>query len=182
MICCGEETERQYIDFVKKSLHLRSVTVKHRSDGSAPDRLVEVAARETTEFDQVWIVCDVDNYQAQITKAVAAAKVTGVHLAISNPCFEIWLIWHAESNHGQMTIKQSQQRASNLQLVDGKKNKDLRPQSLKGKFIDAEQRACSARAEHARAQRVAPDNIPSSDVDLLIRAVLDAEGAQAEAL
>lgn len=45
-------------------------------------------------FDQFWCVFDVDEYGSDIDEAVRLARRLRVGLAISNPCFEFWLILH----------------------------------------------------------------------------------------
>lgn len=45
------------------------------------------------EYDDVWCVVDVDSH-ADISDARQAAKDNGLRLAISNPCFELWLLLH----------------------------------------------------------------------------------------
>jgi hypothetical protein len=44
--------------------------------------------------DEVWCVVDVDEFD--ISEALTAAAKKGVNLAISNPCFEYWLLLHFE--------------------------------------------------------------------------------------
>lgn len=182
VVCGGQETEIQYVDHLKETLRLQSVTIKHRGKGSSPDQLVREASQETDSFDQVWVVCDVDNYQVQVVKAATEARRAGVNTAVSNPCFEVWLVWHRETNNSGMTIKQAQERASFLGLTHGKNDKVLRKSEIRGRFEEARLRAQSARAAHARNSLILPDNVPSSDVDLLVDAILAAEGASAGSL
>lgn len=179
VICGGRETEVQYVDHIRASLRLQSVTIKHRGSGDTPDRLVREASAETDGFDQVWVVCDVDNYQTQVMDASAEAARTGVNLAVSNPCFEIWLVWHRETNNSGITIRQAQERASVLGLTHGKNNKFLKEAEIRGHYAQARSRAQAVRAAHARNSLVLPNNVPSSDVDLLIDAIIEAEGTSA---
>lgn len=46
-------------------------------------------------FDQVWCVFDVDHHH-RTEEAIAKAAQLGINVALSNPCFEIWLLWHFE--------------------------------------------------------------------------------------
>lgn len=43
-------------------------------------------------FDEVWCVFDVDQFD--MGEAGRRARKAGVELAVSNPCFELWLLLH----------------------------------------------------------------------------------------
>jgi hypothetical protein len=51
----------------------------------------------TEPFDQVWCVIDGD-YGKKIVNARTSAQANGVKLAISNKCFEYWILLHFEQN------------------------------------------------------------------------------------
>lgn len=67
-----------------------------RGRGIAPDQLVRAAAahrdRKPGAFDEVWCVVDVDEFD--VASAASEARRHQVRLAISNPCFELWLLLH----------------------------------------------------------------------------------------
>jgi hypothetical protein len=73
-------------------------------DDSAPaqvlDRLDdEVRKRGIEDGDETWLVLDVDRWNqpghiANLTLALQQAVQKGHQLALSNPCFECWLIMH----------------------------------------------------------------------------------------
>lgn len=97
LIYCGAtSTEPAYFDGLRVERRNSSVTIKIRSRGIAPVALVEVAAeyrdRRPGAFDEVWCVFDVDQFD--IDAAVREARRRKIRLAISNPCFEIWLLLH----------------------------------------------------------------------------------------
>lgn len=48
--------------------------------------------RRRQRADEIWCVADVDEYD--IGAAATAATRSGVELAVSNPCFEVWLLLH----------------------------------------------------------------------------------------
>lgn len=48
--------------------------------------------RTGDDYDQVWCVLDVDDFD--FGEALAAARRSDINLAISNPCFELWLLLH----------------------------------------------------------------------------------------
>ncbi len=72
---------------------------------SAPNHLLErlddVISDEDLKLDsgdELWLVFDKDDWPwEKINKVVRDAKRRGIHVAISNPCFEVWLILHIQS-------------------------------------------------------------------------------------
>jgi hypothetical protein len=47
------------------------------------------------EFDELWIVIDTDNWpNAQLSDVAQKCAQQSYFLGVSNPCFEIWLIFH----------------------------------------------------------------------------------------
>ncbi len=44
-------------------------------------------------YDEVWCVIDVDRH-ARLRQACQRAEQAGIHMAVSNPCFELWLLLH----------------------------------------------------------------------------------------
>lgn len=93
VVCCGK-TEKQYFEGLKRSSHLTALKVV--SEVGSPEQLVdyavEIRRRAEDGFDQVWCVVDVDEFD--LSKAVVAAERTAVSLAVSDPCFELWLLLH----------------------------------------------------------------------------------------
>lgn len=94
--CGGARTEPDYFEGLRRDHRRRPVTIKVRSAGVAPAALVQEAAayraRSAMIFDEVWCVVDVDEFD--LAAAVTVARREGVGLAVSNPCFELWLLLH----------------------------------------------------------------------------------------
>lgn len=92
-VCCGQ-TEQSYLNGLK-SLS-KPVTLKPVVKVLSPAQLVKYAAKRRENdrggFDEYWCVVDVDQFD--IGEAVVAAEAEGISLAVSNPCFEVWLILH----------------------------------------------------------------------------------------
>lgn len=108
MFCEGTRTEPDYIKALKLEPAVReSASVDIRVDlaasGAVPLTLVNAAAeararsvQEQGEVDQVWCLFDVEwpRNHPDLPEARAKAEGSGVRLAISNPCFELWLALH----------------------------------------------------------------------------------------
>jgi hypothetical protein len=94
--CGGVRTERDYFNALRRHMRRSNMTVRVRQDGVAPEALVRAAAafrdRQPGVFDEVWCVVDTDEFD--IEAAVASANQHRVSLAVSNPCFELWLLLH----------------------------------------------------------------------------------------
>lgn len=94
--CGGVSTEPVYFEGLKDAFRGRHITIKIRSEGLDPQRLVRAAAmyrdHRPGAFDEVWCVVDVDEFD--IASAVREAKRHRIHMAVSNPCFELWLLLH----------------------------------------------------------------------------------------
>jgi len=93
----AEKTETAYLEGFGK--HFRTATVILKEKPCSPDQLVDHARKLSlmADYDEVWCVTDVDHYERQgekITAALAAAKRAGINVAVSNPCFEFWLLLH----------------------------------------------------------------------------------------
>ncbi|MGW7294286.1 RloB family protein [Streptomyces xiamenensis] len=97
MFCDSDVTERDYLRALVEHVANPAVTVKIRNKPCSPSQLVAYAAdfrgRAPEDFDQVWCVFDVDDY-LDIPQAVKKARDLGIELAVSNPCFELWLLLH----------------------------------------------------------------------------------------
>lgn len=94
--CGGVRTEPEYLDALRLEHRNNAVSVRIVAEGADPERLVRRAAghrnRQPGGFDEVWCVTDVDEFD--LTRAVALARKERVSLAVSNPCFELWLLLH----------------------------------------------------------------------------------------
>ena len=96
----GEKTEAQYFSLFK-STRVRVEVLPAGLDGlSAPKQVLERLVNFEDQFDldgddERWLVIDVDRQRSQFLDEVAqGARESGYGLAISNPCFELWLLLH----------------------------------------------------------------------------------------
>jgi hypothetical protein len=95
----GQETEKVYFSgFQSPRLHIHVVACE---DGkSAPQHVLERLARFKSDYelagdDQLWLVVDVDRWRDRTLSEVAAeCNRSRINLAVSNPCFELWVALH----------------------------------------------------------------------------------------
>jgi hypothetical protein len=124
----GKETEPEYLYGFVRACHNPRVKVEVVHKHGDPKFLVEnakrrkesadqAAAREEDEnlaYDAVWCVFDVDaNARAAIAAAEQLAQRSGIGTAISNPCFELWLLLHFRENPGMQDRAKMQMMLSN---------------------------------------------------------------------
>jgi hypothetical protein len=96
VVCGGVRTEPDYFNGLKQRERNPAVHVKVIGKGVDPEGLVRHAlhmqAQAAEDFDEIWCVTDVDQFDLEPT--VRRAQAEGISLAVSNPCFELWLIYH----------------------------------------------------------------------------------------
>jgi hypothetical protein len=91
----GERTERDYFSAIRiRGLARAENILIVKSQRGSPFDIVRSAAamRDSSEYDNAWAVCDVDEYDVQA--AINLSSTADVNLALSQPCFEVWLILH----------------------------------------------------------------------------------------
>ncbi|MER5645615.1 RloB family protein [Streptosporangium sp. NPDC002524] len=165
----GANTEPQYFEGLTKELRATGVEVYRlhvKGIGRDPERVVKKAvaisseASSGEEYEHVWCVVDVDDHETLGT-ALSEARRRSIKVAVSNPCFEVWLLWHFTDHHSHIN-----QAALRKKL----KNFGVRDKNLPGDFPYADHPAATARAEvcNTSDNYAIPAN-PSSSVYKLTR-------------
>jgi hypothetical protein len=109
----GARTEPDYLRALEEARMIPVERVRLRVHGpengaSAPRHLVEQAVKHREAItpwqsdDEVWLLFDVDlqsgsNREAQVRETAQDAGQRGWNVAVSNPCFELWYLLHAEA-------------------------------------------------------------------------------------
>jgi len=172
VFCEGEASEPDYINALKRLPHVRnntSVSIEIVTDPAVPMTLVRWAidrARED-EVDECWCVFDVEWPQnhPNLKQAISLAKEHGIRLAVSNPCFELWLILHFENRTAFINTCDAERRSRKLDGRTGKRIEADRYMPLRGV---AAQHAAALASRHERNGTLFPRDNPSSSVhDLL---------------
>ncbi len=103
----GERTEKIYFEALRAFARNSRVHIKilERDDEHKHNSAPEYVLEQLTEYknenalepdDELWLVIDRDDWK-QAALRVVAQKCTqdeAMHLALSNPCFELWLMLH----------------------------------------------------------------------------------------
>jgi hypothetical protein len=101
VIAEGERTEFGYFDWLNKiygprcNFQIRTLLPRVRQNGLMPFRVLEHACRLADEPDlkQIWGLFDHDG-RNEIDQVCLRGKPDRVHLALSHPSFELWLLLH----------------------------------------------------------------------------------------
>jgi hypothetical protein len=127
-------------------------------------------------YKEVWVVFDWDDHTDRVREAQKLATRYGVKMALSNPSFEAWLIWHFDDYYSIGCFPDDCLRRITKHLPSYCKGKDFDFTVLlgEGRTRQACDRADSARDKHRREGRCFPDDRPSSDLDHLIKVLVDA--------
>lgn len=176
----GVSTEPEYIDALKRLPEFKdaiAVGITIEEAGATPMHLVETACAvkrlENLDVDFYWCVFDVEHPKPHpyLDRARNMAQDNGVYLAISNPCFELWLILHYR-NH---TAHLSTDAAIRLRReLDGSDGKHLDAPAYMKASADAVRRAQNLRKKHHDDGTAFPEDNPSSSFDEFVT-LIDAE-------
>ena len=113
VVCEGVRSEPDYLRGYERMVCNANVTIEIPRERGEPRKIVEIAkARrqaadieaqrqgdEWLSFDEVWCVFDRDDHE-RFQDACQMALANGFMLAVSNPCFELWLLLHFRDSPG----------------------------------------------------------------------------------
>ncbi len=172
----GEKTEGSYLLPWRREFRDRvliSVDPFHGVPLSLVNKAVETKKAELLEqkrrrgraHDEIWCMFDIDAHP-NVREAIQKAEDNGIHLAISNPCIELWFILHFEDQTAYISRHKAQSRSA--ELLESGKNLSRRAMDLLfDHFENARQRARELDIKHAR-DGSPPGSNPSSGVWELI--------------
>jgi len=170
----GKNTERSYFSALSKKFGL-PVEVPKECNGKSPEKIVKTAlAKRKMEKDsydpsrdEFWVVFD-DDGRAGVAEARERSRQENLRIAISNPCFELWLLLHL-TDYDRPDDQAAVQRELELQCPAYERDRHKVPdmEALIQNLECAEQRA-----EQMDGRRVAdgdPNGRPSTRVYQLTR-------------
>lgn len=111
-------SQRITIDIIGDKVSDAEMKMKYETK-SAPkwllDRAIKYIEKEgLIDEDELWFVMDIDRWKTEQIREIAdlCKKYTNWHIAISNPCFEVWLYFHMSSTIPD-EVKQNCKKAKN---------------------------------------------------------------------
>ena len=147
----GVATEVDYLTKLANH-HRATIRLTFGPGGRVPKSLVEQACQDQDkrcrqrrpvppyDYDEIWCVFDVDEHP-EIKQSVNRARQKGVKVAVSNPCFELWLVLHHQDQTAYIHRRKVQRLAQELGLIEGKRIDDSSFNLLMEKYEDARRRA-----------------------------------------
>lgn len=112
----GAKTEPAYFGMFQSStatVRLKLLDSRHKS---SPEQVFKRAKEHITKQglragDSVWLVLDRDTWPVeQLTDVFQWCQDSGFHLAVSNPCFELWLLFHFQNGSGVTTARNCKEK------------------------------------------------------------------------
>jgi hypothetical protein len=184
VFCEGKSTEPEYLSALKQEPSIReaaSVKIQWRKQTigiTPPLLLVQEAAKErnrasavSAEIDEVWCVFDVEwpRNHPNLHQALALAQSNDIKVAVSNPCFELWLALHFRPCAGLLTTSEAEKLR---QQLDGRSGKGVDGEIYMPLREEASGRARRLDAEHRRNGKAFPKDNPSSGMYKLLDALV----------
>lgn len=192
----GTVTEPVYFESLRQSMELPQVKVKVMpGDASDPRHVIRSAAQEVknlarlakrkctslTElesYDHIWAVIDTDVAEREgfWNEVIQLAEASSVQLARSTPCFEYWLYLHLKYSTKATFVDGDASKAIVKDELgeDYSTNGDVAEDVIPRRFIPEWRTAVNnARRcrEHHEAGGTPPPANPSTDVDMLVKAM-----------
>lgn len=187
VFCEGARTEPEYLEALRREPTVRlaaavDIRIDADSAGSSPLGLVHKAIKARTkalaeddEIDEFWCVFDVEwpkNHPGLI-EAKRLADGHGIGTAVSNPCFELWLVLHFAGQEGWLDNDEARRLR---RKHDRRTDKGLDPARYMPHRWAAVDRAARLEQRHCRDGTVFPHDNPSSDMHRLISSIEPATG------
>ena len=99
----GEKTEKKYFEDFSPNSRVGIEVLPNIDSQSSPLKVIELLNGFKSEYklnraDELWLVIDVDRWgEGQLSEVARLCGQKDYHLAVSNPCFEFWLLLHKAS-------------------------------------------------------------------------------------
>ena len=177
VFCEGANSEPDYVNGLKRLPHIAENTALnlriHPTQG-VPLTLVQKAVEvgRDREIDECWCLFDVEwpKHHPNLKSAVDLARAHKINLAISNPCFELWLILHHRT-FGSFAYTDEVERTS--RSLDGRSGKSIDPNVYMPLRKEAARRAERLAVRHEQGGTTFPHDNPSSGMYKFLRAIGD---------
>jgi hypothetical protein len=121
VVCEGKVTEPEYFKALQHEFRNPLVHVEIHKQAGVPltvvgraidlDKQANDAAKQNRDddlkYDDVWCVFDVDEHP-RLDEALALAQESGVKVALSNPCIELWGLLHFQDQNERIHRHEAQ--------------------------------------------------------------------------
>ncbi|MFI7433292.1 RloB family protein [Micromonospora haikouensis] len=186
LVCCeGENTETLYFKGLRRELRASTIRIEVFSGRGEPYGVVEKAIAEAAraaasgdEYDEVWCVFDVEAPRAhsRLAPALALAARHDIKCAISNPCFEVYLLLHYEELTAYLTTAEASRRLEQHPCGYSLRGKQVDFEALRPGHAEAFGRA--ARLDRLHLGKPVATRNPSTSVPGLVTMLMSHTGPQ----
>ena len=179
IVCEGEKTEPNYFNAFRTT----GLDVDVVGKGGDPLNVVKVAQRYADKppndrlFHEVWCVFDRDETSIspeRFNEAIERAKRTGINVAYSNPCFELWYLLHFQPYNTPSSCADccsKLEKAMRAMRIQYRKNADDMFDLLAGRQAEAIRRAAQLLGQPELPGQ--EHNNPSTTVHKLVKRLND---------
>lgn len=125
----GQKTEVEYFDGIiaaLKSTRVHVQLLKRDESNSSPDYIIKLIDAYVDKYklnmkqgDELWLVIDRDKQswsESQISLIAQECIQKGYGLALSNPCFEVWLLLHFKDISSECSEQDKQKYLDNKRV------------------------------------------------------------------
>ena len=185
--CEGKNTERAYLESFKRQHGNGLVDIIIVAPAGVAYTVVEKAVERKKYQDniarkdkdgfakrfQVWAVFDIDEHP-NIPEAIELANQYKVKTAISNPCIEIWPLWHFISHSAYIHRKDLQALlADYMPSYKAEGSKLIDYHQIKDNYLQAKARAIEqSKAQQATKTNQHYDENPSTTIYVLLDKII----------
>jgi hypothetical protein len=135
LVACDDTyAPKQYFDFLRLSRVQIHVVETDDSRSAAVYVLERLNKFKVEDDDERWMVLDTDHciqgsHFPSFIQAITEARQAGIKIALSRPCFELWLLLHHLEENEVKTLKDAAATEARLREVLGGYNKtNLKPE------------------------------------------------------
>lgn len=181
IVCEGKITEPKYFAEFKREHRTQLVDIEITPDCGVPKSLVESAVERKKsaerlsrkegdpflKYGETWCVFDIDAHP-NLAEARIQARDNGLKLAVSNPCFELWILLHFQ-DHRSHQERDWMQNACRRHLPNFVKEVDY--EKIRQNYTEAVRRA--KLLLEWQTQQGRENGNPSTSVHLLTETIVE---------
>lgn len=183
VLCEGLVTEPEYLNMFFRSLETKTAVIGELRGGvGVPKTIVEecVALKHKVAYesrragfkglDEVWAVFDVDSHD--LSEAIPLARKHSIKCAISNPCIEVWGLFHDKEVARAFDRHEAQRELSKIMPnYHHEKSPGFNWNWCRERYLEASSNAAKARVNRERERSPFPKDVPSSNFERLLAAL-----------
>jgi len=181
IVCEGEKSEPDYLNGIKPLCRVPLVEIEVVGGAGVTKTVVQTAVKRKKEaeirarksgngfenYDEVWCVIDVDDHP-KLDEALQQARDNNVKVALSNPCFELWVILHHRDERKAVDRSKLQSECARHHK---RSDKHVPFELLWPLYETAKKNASALRKWQVSVNRSRSN--PWTDFDLLVEAILE---------